>query len=272
MDSGDSHFLDSLGAFLTLFSRNPFTRRPMIKAESFRHLLSMLSFTCIIGPNGVVRQLKRSYCSQSADGLLLLFRKKVENVVLWSDCSERDNIDLPQSICICKSLITLDLSCCYFDKELVIDWKSLKILKLKYTDLHDEDMVNLLSCCPALETLDFSSVSGFRRLEVTSSNLKRLKFKDYWLPNDDDHHSLEVVAPHIQHLEISEDLYDLKYEHQLIRTLVREYLQKLSYITDVEDVSEDLEKSRGPFTHSETKGTHKTNFAAKKGKERSCPN
>ncbi|XP_070029550.1 putative F-box/LRR-repeat protein At5g02700 [Nicotiana sylvestris] len=93
---------------------------------------------------------------------------------------------------------------------LIIDWKSLKSLKLKYIMIYDDDIVNLLSGCPVLETLEFSRFEGFRRLEMNSSNLKKLKFEEYWLPNDSDDHSLEIVAPYIQHLEISEDMHDLK--------------------------------------------------------------
>ncbi|XP_019231961.1 PREDICTED: putative F-box/LRR-repeat protein At5g02700 [Nicotiana attenuata] len=144
-----------------------------------------------------------------------------------------------------------------------IEWKSLKSLKLKYTVLDDDAIVNnILSGSPALETLEFFNFEGFRRLEINSLNLQRLKFKEYWLPNDSDDHSLEIVAPYIQHLEISKNLYDLKCrlinaasvvsarltfritcseyssdscpdDHQVIKTLVQEYFQKLSCATEL---------------------------------------
>lgn len=137
---------------------------------------------------------------------------------------------------------------------------------MKYITLDDEDIVNLLSGCPALETLEFFEFYGFGRLEINSSNLKMLKFENYWLATDYNALSLDVFAPHIQHLEISQDLYDLKCrlvnvssvasanltfrmsctlcaqgtssetcpeERQAIGTLVKDCLQKLSNATEL---------------------------------------
>ncbi|WMV27128.1 hypothetical protein MTR67_020513 [Solanum verrucosum] len=76
--------------------------------------------------------------------------------------------------------------------------------------LYDEEIVNILSGCPVLEILDFSEFYGLHHLETNSSNLKRLKFEDYLSYDDDsDDLSLNIFAPHIQHLEISKDMYDL---------------------------------------------------------------
>ncbi|XP_059279810.1 putative F-box/LRR-repeat protein At5g02700 [Lycium ferocissimum] len=173
---------------------------------------------------------------------------------------------LPKSLCICSSLITLVLNHCRLEKGFVIEWKSLNSLKLKYAKLDDDDIVNLLSGCPDLETLESSNVEGFSRLEIISSNLKRLKFEEYWFSDDEAYHSLGIIAPYIRYLEISGNLYDLKCKlvnvssvvsakltfqncytnftrsisgktypdtHQVIRTLVQDYLQKLSYATQL---------------------------------------
>ncbi|XP_016445229.1 F-box protein At5g03100-like isoform X2 [Nicotiana tabacum] len=195
--------------------------------------------------------------------------RKVEDVVL---CSYDDDLsfELPISICTCSSLITLDWSCCVVDKESVIEWKYLKSLKLNYIFIDDDDIAKILSGCPALETLELSSFDGFRRLEITSSNLKRLTLDRYWWFYGRVEDPLEIIAPYLQHLEILGDLDYLTCRlvnvsslidgrltfsitcitdiwgvdpdaaehscadyHQNFRNLVLDYLQKLSYVTEL---------------------------------------
>ncbi|XP_060198825.1 F-box protein At5g03100-like [Lycium barbarum] len=196
--------------------------------------------------------------------------KKVEDVVLHS-CLFAYNLsyELPLSMYTCSSLITLNLSCWVFDKALTIAWNSLKSLKLDSTELEDDYIVKLLSSCPALETMELSFCEGCRRLEITSSNLKRLTLKNRLYFSFGGDESLEIFAPHIQHLDISGDLGELKcrlvdvsslviasltfsmrcitdyleeddieedscYDyHQDIRNLILDYLEKLSYATEL---------------------------------------
>ncbi|KAF3668987.1 hypothetical protein FXO38_07823 [Capsicum annuum] len=81
----------------------------------------------------------------------------------------------------CSSLITLYLSYVVFDKGLCIAWNSLKSLTLDSTELEDDDdIVRLLSSCPALETMEFSCCVGCHRLEMASSNLKTLKLHSHY--------------------------------------------------------------------------------------------
>ncbi|KAG5616708.1 hypothetical protein H5410_016532 [Solanum commersonii] len=85
---------------------------------------------------------------------------------------------LPESLCTCSSLITLDVQNCDLNKS-VIAWNSLKSIKLGHLKLTDDDMVKLLSRCPALETVELYSYFGFRLLEINSLKLKTLKLKNY---------------------------------------------------------------------------------------------
>ncbi|WMV20300.1 hypothetical protein MTR67_013685 [Solanum verrucosum] len=85
---------------------------------------------------------------------------------------------LLESLCTCSSLITLDVQNCGFNN-VVISWNSLKSIKLGYLRLTDDDMVKLLSGCPALETMELYSFIGFHRLEINSLKLKTRKLKDY---------------------------------------------------------------------------------------------
>uniref|UniRef100_A0A1U7Y6D9 Probable F-box protein At1g60180 n=1 Tax=Nicotiana sylvestris TaxID=4096 RepID=A0A1U7Y6D9_NICSY len=120
-------------------------------------------------------------------------------------------------------------------RDAILAWKSLKSVKLEFFLLSEDHCVNLLSGCPALETLELSLVAGFSRLEINSLKLKRLNLKGYWMANNRSDHSLEIIAPYLQHLEISGDLYDLKCRledscrdyPQLLRTLVQDNLQKV---------------------------------------------
>ncbi|KAG5612539.1 hypothetical protein H5410_023820 [Solanum commersonii] len=166
--------------------------------------------------------------------------RKVEDVLLCL-CDDNFTFKLPISICTCSSLITLDWSCCAIDKESVIQWKSLKSLKLNYVFIDNDDLAKILSGCPALETLELSL---FEADEL-----------------------LEIIAPYLQHLEISGDLDYLKCKlvnvsylvtatltfnitciteiegfadedgcsdyHQGFRNLVLDYLQKLSCATEL---------------------------------------
>ncbi|KAG5616717.1 hypothetical protein H5410_016541 [Solanum commersonii] len=75
--------------------------------------------------------------------------------------------------------------------------------------LSNDHIVNLLLGCLALETMEFSCLKGFSRMEIRSSKLKRLNLTLY---NDDEEidHSLEIVTSYLHHLETSGSLHGLK--------------------------------------------------------------
>ncbi|KAM3397234.1 hypothetical protein P3S68_000746 [Capsicum galapagoense] len=179
---------------------------------------------------------------------------------------------LPESFRTCSSLITLHLRHCRFN-DVVIAWKYLKSLKLESLMLNESQIMNLLSGCPSLGTMELYDVGGFRRLEINSSNFKRLSLKSHSMPMDDNDRTLEIFAPYLEHLDISGNLEDLKcwlvdvsslvnakltfyiscikhkkrdrgddtgvdeYSchdyHQGFRILVQDYLQKLSCATEL---------------------------------------
>ncbi|XP_009767685.1 probable F-box protein At1g60180 [Nicotiana sylvestris] len=216
--------------------------------------------------NGVEETLDRFI--QLPDALLVQILSLLPTKDAVASCvlSKRTNL-------YCSSLITLNLSHWVFDKGLAIVWNSLKRLNLYLISLDDDDIVNLLSGCPALETLELSFFGGFSRLEIKSSNLKRLTLAGHWQPDAENDGSLEIIAPYLQHLEISGNFYNLMcrlvdvsslvnakltfnnkcikgigalgtggfddeeencdYSHQVLRTLVQDYLHKLSYATEL---------------------------------------
>ncbi|KAM3305501.1 putative F-box protein isoform X2 [Capsicum chacoense] len=138
-----------------------------------------------------------------------------------------------------------------------------------FTELEDDDIVRLLSGCPAFETMKLSFCVGCHRLDMASSNLKSLNLHSHYHLPLAGYGSLEIFAPHLQHLHISGELLRLKCRlvnvsslvtasliftiscipdswdeddikedschdyHQVFRNLVLDYLQKLSSVTEL---------------------------------------
>ncbi|XP_049387681.1 putative F-box/LRR-repeat protein At3g18150 isoform X2 [Solanum stenotomum] len=148
-----------------------------------------------------------NYTSQIKRWLSFAVEREVKHAVFLSSYTHA--CVLPESFCNCSSLITLYLrQCCFNDA--VIVWKFLKSLKLESVILKDDEILNLLSGCPALETMELDDVGGFHCLKINSSKFKRLNLKNHRLPHDISDRSLEIYAPYLEHLEISGDLGDLQ--------------------------------------------------------------
>ncbi|KAH0683617.1 hypothetical protein KY289_021369 [Solanum tuberosum] len=199
--------------------------------------------------------------SEISQWLNFAVENKVEDVALDAGLCFYPSADdlayeLPLTMYTCSSLITLYLSHWVFDKGLNIDWNSLKSLTLDSIELEADDIVILLSSCPALETLELSFC---KRLTLTYPSE----------PLNGEYDSLEIFAPHLKHLDISGELGDFKCMlvnisslviarltfsiccitdywnkedikedscrdyHQVIRNLILDYLQKLSYATEL---------------------------------------
>ncbi|WMV20308.1 hypothetical protein MTR67_013693 [Solanum verrucosum] len=172
-----------------------------------------------------------AYKSDMDRWLSFAIEKKVENLKIQS-VSEEEVYALPECLYTCSSLITLVVGFCSFDANVAVAWKSLKSIKLKWMVLSNDHIVNLLSGCPILETMELFRFKGFSRLEIRSSKLKRLNLIAY---NDDElDHSLEIVAPYLQHLEICESLYGFKCRLVDVSSLVN---AKLTFeITCIKDI------------------------------------
>ncbi|KAH0702557.1 hypothetical protein KY285_016835 [Solanum tuberosum] len=189
-----------------------------------------------------------AYKSDMDRWLSFAIEKKVENLKIQS-VSEEEVYALPECLYTCSSLITLVLGFCSFDANVAVAWKSLKSIKLKWMVLSNDHIVNLLSGCPVLETMELSRFKGFSRLEIRSSKLKRLNLIAY---NDDElDHSLEIVAPYLQHLEICESLYGFKCRLIDVSSLVNAKLtfeiaciKDIQYLLD-EEIDDDEDSCRG---------------------------
>jgi len=81
----------------------------------------------------------------------------VQHVVIYS----HPPYIMPQTFFTCSSLITLHIAKCSLVYDIVIAWKSLKTIKLEDMVVVDAEINNLLTGCPALETIVFNSVGWF---------------------------------------------------------------------------------------------------------------
>ncbi|XP_019263069.1 PREDICTED: F-box/LRR-repeat protein 25-like isoform X2 [Nicotiana attenuata] len=178
---------------------------------SYRKTNDFVSFTDYVIAHFVSSKIKRlkldcsrlsPYKSHISRWLSFAVEKKVEDFVYWSS-SNRNGCTLSESFYTCSSVVTLHLKFYCFDSGAAIQWKSLKSIKLEYLVLSDEGIANLVSGCPALETMEFDSVGGFLRVEINSLKLKRLYLKGFLFPSDRRDPTLEIVAPYLHHLEIS---------------------------------------------------------------------
>ncbi|XP_059281199.1 F-box/LRR-repeat protein At3g26922-like [Lycium ferocissimum] len=181
-----------------------------------------------------------AYKSDINRWLSFAVEKKVENVTLRSYSTDHVCAALPECLYTCSSLITLVLEKFFhYDAHVPIAWKSLKSIKLEFGMLSDDHIVNLLSGCPALESMELSIFMGFNRLEIRTSKLKILNLHTYYDDGGIDH-SLEIVAPYLQHLEISGDLSDLKCRLVDVSSVVNAKLSfNITCIKDFEDNDQD---------------------------------
>ncbi|KAG5512750.1 hypothetical protein RHGRI_017783 [Rhododendron griersonianum] len=108
----------------------------------------------------------------------------------------------------CYGFHKLDFSSCVEPQE-HIQFRSLKSLSLKDMLISDKTMIELISGCPALESLFLFECYGFHRLDFTSLNLKNVVIELNWK----DSSRLEVSCPYVTSLNITgierTDLYNV---------------------------------------------------------------
>ncbi|KAG5592516.1 hypothetical protein H5410_043030 [Solanum commersonii] len=177
-----------------------------------------------------------NYTSQIKRWLSFAVEKEVKHVVFLSSYTHA--CVLPESFCNCSSLITLYLrQCCFNDA--VIVWKFLKSLKLESVILKDDEILNLLSGCPALERMELDDIYApyLEHLEISGdlgdlqcrlvdvSSLVNAKVTFY----------ISCIK-HVRHEReefISVDDYSCHDYHQSFSVLAQDYFQKLSCATEL---------------------------------------
>ncbi|XP_047257622.1 putative F-box/FBD/LRR-repeat protein At5g44960 isoform X1 [Capsicum annuum] len=79
-------------------------------------------------------------------------------------------------------------------------------------------MEKVLSGCPNLEDLNLESVSGINRLEISSEKLRTLSLENY------DDSLLEIIAPHIETLQICGPCSEIRIGQRNVASLVNAML------------------------------------------------
>ncbi|KAH0730391.1 hypothetical protein KY289_001579 [Solanum tuberosum] len=178
-----------------------------------------------------------NYKSQINQWLTFAVEKNVQHVALYS----HPPYILPLTFFTCSSLITLHLVKSSLVSDSVIAWKSLKTIKLEEMEVGDAEIKNLLSGCPALETIVFNRVGGFRRLEINSLKVKSLKLEGYWVNYAGKRDgSFEICVPYLQHLELSHDFHDFKCSLVDVSSVVN---AKITFdITCIKDLDNDYDQ------------------------------
>ncbi|PHT58299.1 Histidinol-phosphate aminotransferase, chloroplastic [Capsicum baccatum] len=99
-----------------------------------------------------------------------------------------------------------------------VNWSSLISLSIGFVELADDVMEKVLSGCPNLEDLNLESVSGINRLEISSEKLRTLLLENY------DDSLLEIIAPHIETLQICGPCSEIRIGQRNVASLVNAML------------------------------------------------
>nr|GEX73248.1 hypothetical protein [Tanacetum cinerariifolium] len=83
---------------------------------------------------------------------------------------------------------------------------NLKFLCIRYMNLDEDSIGNILSGSPCLETLELYSCNGVRRIDVASNSVKNLVLSDYGYVGPGYIDTLEINAPYILSLTIKGNL------------------------------------------------------------------
>ncbi|XP_059281195.1 putative F-box/LRR-repeat protein At3g18150 [Lycium ferocissimum] len=123
-----------------------------------------------------------------------------------------------------------------FGIDRAIEWKSLKSIMLFSSVISDADLVNLLSGCPALETMKLSLFYGFGRHLEISEHLYDLRCKLVDVSSVVKAKltfNTKCIKDIHRGVEVDDEEDSCRVYHQVFRTLVQDYLQKLSYATEL---------------------------------------
>ena len=161
--------------------------------------------------------------------------KELDLDIFMHDC-DVENLKLPPSFFSCRTLVVLKLS---GDIDIDIDtpslsfnFPSLKILHLVEISLpsiinsQEHPFLRLLSGCPVLEDLSFTTDLFEGEYKLCVPTLKRLSFSEN-VCNESDY-ELEINAPALEYFNFEGDLRDIKF-HQKLDNLVQANVESYVY-------------------------------------------
>ncbi|XP_060193275.1 putative F-box protein At1g49610 [Lycium barbarum] len=184
-----------------------------------------------------------TYSSTIDKWLEFAANKKVEDLYLniWytAEATKHDKpYMLPQVFCSSSSILYIECWNCRISEDCVLNWTSLKSLILGKLFLQDEHVEQIMSNCSQLESLALCGFCGFSRLHVTSPKCRQLQLIDHEHPEGEWGSRegacfFEIVAPYVQNLRISGDIYHMKIRFGDLSSLVH---ADLTFCRDEDDV------------------------------------
>ncbi|XP_065871236.1 putative F-box/LRR-repeat protein At3g18150 isoform X2 [Euphorbia lathyris] len=123
-------------------------------------------------------------------------KKHVEVLILDFYSSKANK--LPRFLFNNASLVKLKTMNCKYMPNVMVNWRSLKKLKIENSRLTDQTIKNVFSGSPLLESLQLNSCVGFDHLVIASKSLKRsvlweLEFSD-----------IEISCPNLKELTLAQ--------------------------------------------------------------------
>ncbi|XP_059294832.1 putative F-box protein At1g49610 [Lycium ferocissimum] len=217
---------------------------PLLNCSSFKRFHLEFSFNYDDG---------MSYGPKIDELLEFAVNKNVEELHLntWyiHEVAEYDlSYSLPQVLCSSSSILKIECMDCRISEDCVLNWTSLKSLSLGYLYLRDEQIEQIMSNCPQLESLQLCGFCIFHRLHITSPKCRRLELIDH-AHSDGDWGSLEdpcgaccfeIVAPYVQHLEISGNFDRTEIRLEDLSSLIHADLTFYQDDVICETIAEDL--------------------------------
>ncbi|GKB16956.1 hypothetical protein Tco_0850879 [Tanacetum coccineum] len=128
-----------------------------------------------------------------------------------------------------------------------IRWDKHTFLCIDIGELDEDSIGEMLSRSPCLETLEFKSCCGFRRIDVTSKSVKNLVLDGYGYmkPGEGYIDTLEINAPYILSLKITGKMYLEEFLLLNVSSLVKadfNYLSSNLFADNLERTRDDIEE------------------------------
>ncbi|XP_058198527.1 F-box/LRR-repeat protein At3g03360-like [Rhododendron vialii] len=114
--------------------------------------------------------------------------------------------ELPQLLYANSRFKELRFSLCWVTPKGNVAWNSLNKLSIGYVELSEDVIERILAGSPVLEFLELHHCKGFIRFVVTNSCVKKLILRDFSCTSDYNEYRLEIPAPYLVSMEISDGL------------------------------------------------------------------
>ncbi|AEE77441.1 F-box/RNI-like superfamily protein [Arabidopsis thaliana] len=165
---------------------------------------TLTSYTApIITSFKLVMDLNDNTVPQVDSWIEFALSRNVQNLsVFVRDFTYTKTYRFPDIFYISSSLKQLDVTLDFFDMipTCAVSWKSLRNLTLRFCQIPDESMHNILSGCPILESLTLDTCRLLERLDLSKSpNLRRLDINRQYRRTG----PIAIVAPHIYYLRLT---------------------------------------------------------------------